>query len=75
VVQFGATAVRRGLLARCVHGRFDGLRKVSPLWQGKNNPNPIASSARTGLTTIAALNVDKPYQDLPTLRMDKSEAL
>jgi len=27
------------------------------------------------LPTIAALSVDKPYQNLPTLRMDKSEAL
>ena len=31
--------------------------------------------ARTGLPTIAALSVDKPYLDLTTLRMDKSEAL
>ena len=31
--------------------------------------------ARTGLPTIAVLSVDKPYRDLPTLRMDKSEAL
>jgi len=29
----------------------------------------------TGLPTIAALSVDKPYQDLTTLRVDKSEAL
>jgi len=29
----------------------------------------------TGLTTIAALNVDKPYRDLPTQGVDKSEAL
>lgn len=35
----------------------------------------LPSRTRTGLTTIASLSVDKPYQDLPTLRMDKSEAL
>jgi len=29
----------------------------------------------TGLPTIAALSVDKPYRDLTTLRVDKSEAL
>jgi len=27
------------------------------------------------LPTIAALSVDKPYRDLTTLRVDKSEAL
>ena len=32
-------------------------------------------SSGTGLPTIATLSVDKPYQDLTTLRVDKPEAL
>jgi hypothetical protein len=38
-------------------------------------PARWARAAPTALPTIAALSVDKPYQNLPTLRMDKSEAL